>query len=98
MDANVIELAEQQAALCRAIGNSRRLVILWMLAKEELPVNEIAQRAGSSLQNISQHLSLLKKIGLITARRDGQTIYYQISDQEWLRTCPALLRAPESFK
>jgi DNA-binding transcriptional ArsR family regulator len=98
MDATVIYLAERQAALCRAVGNARRLVILWMLSKEELSVNEIAARAGSSLQNISQHLSLLKKYGIVTTRRAGQTIFYQIADNECLKNCPALLSAPDRFE
>jgi len=98
MDTTKIDLAEEQAALCRAVGNARRLVILWMLSREELSVNEIALRAGSSLQNVSQHLSLLKKSGIITARRSGQTIYYQIADNAYLRQCPALLRAPDRLE
>ena len=93
MDTTTIDLATRQAALCRAVGNSRRLIILWMLSKEELSVNEIAERAGSSLQNVSQHLRLLKKSGLVITRRAGQTIFYQIADHECLRDCPALLRA-----
>jgi DNA-binding transcriptional ArsR family regulator len=91
----VLELADQQAALCRAFSNARRLLIVWILSKEELSVNEIAARAGSSLQNVSQHLSLLKKTGIVTTRRDGQTIYYQIADHDCFKQCPALLRAPD---
>jgi len=95
MKTTVLELAEKQAALCRVLGNSRRLFILWALSKEELPVHEVAARAGSSLQNVSQHLNLLKRFGIVTARREGQMIYYQISDQEFLKHCPALLRVPD---
>ncbi|MEW5869757.1 MAG: metalloregulator ArsR/SmtB family transcription factor [Chloroflexota bacterium] len=98
MDDAVIDLAERQAAFCRMVGNSRRLIILWMLSKEELSVNEIADRVGSSLQNVSQHLNLLKKSRIVTSRRDGQTIYYQIVDHEYLRNCPALLRVPEKLE
>jgi DNA-binding transcriptional ArsR family regulator len=97
MNTTVIDLAERQAAICRVFGNTRRLLILWLLSKGELSVNEIAARAGSTLQNISQHLSLLKKAGLVTARREGQTIYYQNADHECIRNCPALLRAPETL-
>jgi DNA-binding transcriptional ArsR family regulator len=92
MDTMMLDLAERQAALCRVFGNARRILILWMLSEGELPVNEIAARAGSSLQNISQHLSLLKKSGIVTTRREGQTIYYQIADLECMKGCPALFR------
>ena len=98
MDTTLIDLAERQAALCRVFGNTRRLLILWLLSKGELSVNEIATRAGSTLQNISQHLSLLKKSGIVTTRRAGQTIYYQIADIECIKNCPALLRAPDTLE
>jgi len=95
MNTTVLDLAEEQAALCRMFGNPRRLLILWILSKDELPVYEIAARAGSSLQNVSQHLNLLKRSGIVTTRREGQTIYYQIADQERLKHCPAMLRVPD---
>jgi DNA-binding transcriptional ArsR family regulator len=95
MNPTLLELAEKQAALCRAFGNPRRLIILWVLSKQELSVNEIAACAGSSLQNVSQHLSLLKRSGIVTSRRDGQTIYYQMAENEYFEHCPALLRAPD---
>jgi DNA-binding transcriptional ArsR family regulator len=98
MDDTTLELAERQAALCRTLGNTRRLIILWMLSEEELSVNEITQRAGSSIQNVSQHLGLLKKFGIVTTRRDGQTIYYQIADLEWIQQCPALHRVHETLE
>ena len=98
MDNSVIDIAEKQAAWCRVLGSARRLIILWSISKEELSVNEIAERVGSSVQNISQHLSLLKKSGFVTTRRDGQTIYYQLADDETLKNCPALQHAPEAFK
>ena len=98
MDTSVSEIAEKQAALCRVLGSARRLIILWLISQGELSVNEIAERVGSSVQNISQHLSLLKRSGFVSARRDGQTIYYQLADEEYLRQCPALQHAPETLK
>ncbi len=95
MNNAMLELADEQAAICRMFGNPRRLLILWILAKEEMSVHAIAARVGSSLQNVSQHLNMLKKSGIVTTRRDGQTIYYQIADQVYLKHCPALLQAPD---
>jgi DNA-binding transcriptional ArsR family regulator len=94
MDFAVKRLAEEQAELCKLFGNVSRILILWSLSDRELPVGEIADEVGTSLQNISQHLSLLKEHGIVCARRDGQTIYYRISDDEWVRGCPVLLKAP----
>ena len=98
METTVLELAERQAAWCRILGNSRRLLILWLLSEGELSVNDIAAQAGSTLQNISQHLTQLKKAGIVVTRRDGQTIYYRLTDHECARACPALLQPPHILK
>jgi DNA-binding transcriptional ArsR family regulator len=94
MDFAVKRLAEEQAELCKLFGNVSRILILWSLSDRELPVGEIADEVGTSLQNISQHLSLLKEHGIVCARRDGQTIYYRIADDERVRDCPVFLKAP----
>lgn len=90
MDKLLIDLVEKQAAFCKAVGHSRRLLILRLLSGGELSVNEIAAHVGSTLQNISQHLAVLKKNSIVTARREGRTIYYRIADHEFARNCPAL--------
>jgi DNA-binding transcriptional ArsR family regulator len=84
------KLAEEQAELYRVFGNASRILILWSLSERELPVSEIANEVGTSLQNISQHLALLKEHNIVSARRDGQTIYYRIAETEWLKECPIL--------
>jgi ArsR family transcriptional regulator, virulence genes transcriptional regulator len=90
MDTTLFDLAEKQASRCKVIGNSRRLLILWQLSIDELSVNEIANHVGSTLQNVSQHLNLLKKTGIVVSRRDGQTIYYRLADHECVRDCLAI--------
>ena len=92
------ELAEKQAELCKLFGNASRILIVWSLSDRELPVSVIADEVGTSMQNISQHLSLLKEHGIVTARRDAQTIYYRIADNEPLRDCPILVNAPSALK
>jgi DNA-binding transcriptional ArsR family regulator len=98
MDKILYDLAEKQAEICRVIGNTRRLLILWQLSKQELSVNEIAAHVGSTLQNVSQHLSVLKKTGIVVARREGQAIFYQLADTECVRNCPALQQVPDMLE
>jgi DNA-binding transcriptional ArsR family regulator len=90
MNETLITKAEQQAELCRVFSNSCRILILWALAEGELPVTEIAERVGSSMQNVSQHLNLLKRHGLISARREAQRIFYHLNESPWLSSCPAM--------
>lgn len=96
MDATLKELASVQADLCKLFGNASRILILWSLFERELPVTEIADEVGISLQNTSQHLALLKEHNIVSARRDGQTIYYRIAENEWLKCCPILTKSLSS--
>jgi len=77
-------------------GNASRILILWSLSSRELPVTEIADEVGTTLQNVSQHLALLKEHNIVSARRDGQTIYYRIAENEWLKYCPILTKSLSS--
>ena len=92
MDTALKELAIRQAEFCKLFGNTSRILILWSLYDRELPVTEIADEVGTSLQNTSQHLALLKEHNIVSARRDGQTIYYRIAENEWLKCCPILTK------
>jgi DNA-binding transcriptional ArsR family regulator len=83
MNATLIAQAQEQADLCRLFGNPCRLLILWTLAGGELPVNELAAQVGASVQNVSQHLALLKQHNLVLARREGQHIYYRVNESLW---------------
>ncbi len=86
-------LAEQQADFCQIFSNARRVQILWALMDRELSVGAIAELVGSSLQNVSQHLSKMKDYNIVSSRREGQMIYYRIEEQALADNCLGLLRA-----
>jgi DNA-binding transcriptional ArsR family regulator len=85
------DLAGDQAAFCRVFGNTRRVLILWTLLDHELSVSEIASAIDASMQNTSQHLHLMKEQGILNSRREGQTIYYSIADNDHIKSCPLAL-------
>ena len=70
--------AEDAAELLKALGNRHRLLIICQLIEAERSVGELADFLGIRDSTVSQHLALLRKDGLVTARRDGQTIWYSI--------------------
>ena len=93
--------AARAAALLRLLGNERRLMILCQLADGELPVGQIQSRVGLSQSALSQHLALLRKDGLVAARRDAQTIYYSIASdpaREVLKTLYQVYCAPRKAR
>jgi DNA-binding transcriptional ArsR family regulator len=87
MQADIIEFAKDQAQLCGVFGNPSRVLILWALGERELSVSDIASAIECSLQSTSQHLHLMKDRGILTSRRDGNTIYYRVNYSERLADC-----------
>ncbi|MFN3745538.1 MAG: ArsR/SmtB family transcription factor [Hyphomicrobiaceae bacterium] len=74
--------ADRACDLLKAMANRHRLLILCQLVDQERSVGELAEFLGIRDSAVSQHLSLLRKDGLVTARRDGQTIWYSIASAE----------------
>ena len=70
--------AEQAAEFLKLLGHRHRLLILCHLLEAERSVGELGAFLGARDSNVSQHLALLRREGLVQARRDGQTIWYSI--------------------
>jgi DNA-binding transcriptional ArsR family regulator len=87
MDPEQKVLAENQAAICSVFANPKRILILWTIADQEKSVSEIASIVGTSLQSTSQHLRLMRERGILNSRREGQTIYYFIAQNEAAEMC-----------
>lgn len=85
--------AGQAAALLRAIGNERRLMLLCLLIEHgELTAGELAEAVGLSPSATSQHLAKMRDEALIAFRRDAQTLHYRIDDPNVKRVI-ALLKS-----
>jgi DNA-binding transcriptional ArsR family regulator len=72
--------AEGMAVTLSCIAHPFRLMIICMLLKKEMFVNELIDKLGTTKGNISQHLRVLTDHGLIQKRRDGNRIYYSVKD------------------
>jgi DNA-binding transcriptional ArsR family regulator len=71
----------------RLLGESMRLRILQVICRKPLTVNEIVEATGANQSNTSKHLSLLASAGIITRQKDGQFVYYCLSDPMTLKLC-----------
>ena len=96
MDGELKALAESRAAICSVFANPRRVLIIWTLIEREKSVSEIASTIGISLQNTSQHLHLMKKRGVLESRREAQTIYYHIVENELTKSCLIFIQARQA--
>lgn len=75
----MVQAADSASELLRSLGNRHRLLILCQLAEGERSVGDLAEFLGLRDSTVSQHLSLLRRDGLVRPRRDGQTIWYSIA-------------------
>ena len=74
------QAAEVAAILC-ALANQRRLMILCKLVEwGEANVTALAEAVGLSQSALSQHLAKMREEGLVTFRRESQTLWYRIAD------------------
>lgn len=75
------ETATEVAAILRALANERRLMILCKLVEwGEANVTTLAEAVGLSQSALSQHLAKMRDEGLVTYRRESQTLWYRICD------------------
>lgn len=82
MDLTTFETkASQVAERLRAMGNGRRLMVLCKLVQHgEMTVGDLASDVGLSQSALSQHLAKMRDEGLVTFRREAQTLWYRIAD------------------
>lgn len=69
---------DTQAELLRLLGHPMRLGILDALTGRERAVGDVAEQTGLGLSALSQQLALLRKAGLVTARREAKQVFYAI--------------------
>ena len=83
MQVEVLEKnAERASELLSAMANPRRLMVLCKLLEGEKSVTMLAASVGLGQSALSQHLAKLREKGLVTTRRDAQTIWYAIASRE----------------
>jgi DNA-binding transcriptional ArsR family regulator len=85
--------ADEASALLKALANRHRLVIICQLIDSERSVGELAELLQLRDSTVSQHLALLRKDRLVSARRDGQTIWYSIGSGPARELVQTLYRA-----
>lgn len=91
MDISELEpRADEAAELLGAMSNPKRLLILCELLNEELSVNELVARVGLAQSPLSQHLSKLRAMKLVSTRRDGQMILYRLASDGVARVLETL--------
>ena len=78
---------EKVAGQFRLLSEPMRLKIIQALCVRSLTVGEIVAATGATQSNVSKHLSLMSSAGIINRHKDGQFVYYEMSNPLTLKLC-----------
>ena len=81
------EIFERQARICKAFAHPGRLQILDLLGSGEKGISDMQSALGISKTGMSQHIAILKSVGVITTRRNGKQIYCSLAMPEVKQAC-----------
>ena len=83
----VKRIYELHADVCKALGHPLRIEVIDLLQGKELCFTDILEVTGGLKSNLSQHLSVMTKKGILKTRRDGQCIYFSLSSKKVAQAC-----------
>jgi len=69
---------ELQASVLKALAHPIRLAIIQFLSEGERCVCDIVEHVGTSQSNISKHLSIMRGVGILSDRKEGLSVYYEL--------------------
>jgi DNA-binding transcriptional ArsR family regulator len=71
----------------RALGEPTRIKLLERLREGEATVLELTELVGTTPQNVSKHLGVLQRTGIVARRKEGNFVYYRVADETVFRLC-----------
>jgi rhodanese-related sulfurtransferase/DNA-binding transcriptional ArsR family regulator len=89
------DLFVQFARVGKALSNANRLALLELVAQGARSVEQLAKVSGLSVANASQHLQELRQAGLVTARKEGLRVYYELSGDDIIELLDIIRRVAE---
>ena len=93
MDRTLVEEVNMlHAQMCQGLADPTRILILYFLADGPRYVTELAEMLNASQPTVSRHLKILRERGLVTATREGNSVYYALRDRRIIQALD-LLRA-----
>lgn len=83
-------LFEMQADIAKVLANPTRLRILNRIGGGEVAYGTLLAELGVSKTNLSQHLAILRKGGVLAVRREGVHVHYRLTFPEIKDLCAAM--------
>ena len=86
------EINRLHADVCSALADPSRILILYTLVEHPMNVSELSKAVVLPQPTVSRHLKVLRDQGMVTPERDGQSIFYSLTDRRIIKALD-LLRA-----
>jgi len=84
LDKRIFQL---HAELCKTLASPIRLELLSLLRDGKKSVSELAALSGVRQATVSQHLAVLRQRGVVSARRDGMNVFYEVANPKVTVAC-----------
>jgi|SRR5579864_203406 len=78
------EVYARHAEMCKVFSHPLRLQILNTLRDQEMSVSDMAGLLRVAIGNLSQHLNMMKQRRVVVTRKDGNIVYYRLSNPKML--------------
>jgi Predicted transcriptional regulators len=75
-------LYQLKAEFFKTLGHPVRIRVLELLSEREHAVSELVAEIKIEPANLSQHLAVLRRAGLVTTRKDGSAVHYSVTSQQ----------------
>ena len=78
------QIYSYHAEMCKVFSHPKRLELINILRDKEMSVGELRLRLGLALGNLSQHLTMMKGRRILASRKEGNVVYYRITNPRLL--------------
>jgi ArsR family transcriptional regulator len=85
-----LKIYQMQADIAKVLANPVRLRILDQIGTGEVAYGKLLSRLGVSKTNLSQHLAILRKGGILSVRREGVHVHYRLTYPEIKELCSSM--------
>lgn len=75
------------ASYFSVMSEPTRLKIMHAICQEERSVNSIVEELGATQTNVSRHLGLMYRAGVVAKRKEGNQVFYRIADPALIEIC-----------
>lgn len=80
-----LEIKLLHERVCSALSDTKRIMILYLLAEKDMFVNELSEALNTPQSTISRHLRVLRERSLVSTERQGTAVLYSLMDKRIIK-------------